>query len=127
MNSRVEQSKDSIAAGDMVKYAVAVLLVVAGVFSYYWFDGQWPTIARVLAVVVGLAAGTVVFLTSAKGLQTREFLGEARFELRKVVWPTRQEAVRTTWVVMIVVVIMALILAGFDVVIQWAIRLLLGR
>jgi preprotein translocase subunit SecE len=127
MNSRVEQSKDSIATGDLVKYAVAVLLVVAGVFSFYWFDGQWPTIARVLAVVVGLAAGTVVFLTSAKGLQTREFIGEARFELRKVVWPTRQEAVRTTWVVMIVVVIIALILAGFDAVIQWAIRLLLER
>ncbi|GAA4871216.1 preprotein translocase subunit SecE [Luteimonas vadosa] len=127
MNSRVEQSKDSVAAGDMVKYAIAVLLVVGGVASFYWFDGQWPVIARVLAVVVGLAAGTVVFLTSGKGLQTREFLAESRFELRKVVWPTRQEAMRTTWVVMIVVVIIALILAGFDVVIQWAIRLLLGR
>ena len=127
MNSRVEQSRETAAAGDVVKYGLAVLLVVGGVFAYYWFDGQWPVVARVLAVAAGVAAGLVVFMTSAKGAQTREFLGESRFELRKVVWPTRQEAVRTTWVVMIVVVIIALMLAGFDVVIQWAIRLLLGR
>jgi preprotein translocase subunit SecE len=127
MNSRVEQSKETTAAGDVVKYGLALLLVVGGVFAYYWFDGQWSTVARVLVVAAGLAAGLVVFMTSAKGAQTREFLGESRFELRKVVWPTRQEAVRTTWVVMIVVVIIALMLAGFDVVIQWAIRLLLGR
>jgi preprotein translocase subunit SecE len=127
MNSRVEQSKQATAAGDAVKYGLALLLVVGGVFAYYWFDGQWPAIARVLAVAAGLAGGLVVFMTSAKGAQTREFLSESRFELRKVVWPTRQEAVRTTWVVMIVVVIIALMLAGFDVVIQWAIRLLLGH
>ena len=54
-------------------------------------------------MVGGLVAGAVVFLTTAKGAQTREFLSESRFELRKVVWPTRQEAMRTTWVVMIVV------------------------
>ena len=110
-----------------MKYVAAVLLLVGGVFAYYWFDGQWPTTARVLAVVVGVAAGVVVFLTSAKGGQARGFLSESRFELRKVVWPTRQEAMRMTWVVMIVVVLMSLMLAGFDVVIQWAIRLLLGH
>ena len=73
------------------------------------------------------AAALVVFLTSTKGFQTREFLAESRFELRKVVWPTRQEAMRMSWVVMIVVVVISLMLAGFDLVIQWAIRLLLGN
>ena len=68
-----------------------------------------------------------VFRTSAKGHQTREFLAESRFELRKVVWPTRQEAMRMTWVVIIVVVILSLMLAGFDLVIQWVVRLLLGN
>jgi preprotein translocase subunit SecE len=126
MNSRVDPSKETVAAGDAVKYGLALLLVVGGVFAYYWFDGQWPTAARVLAVALGLAAGVVVFMVSSKGALTREFLSESRFELRKVVWPTRQEAVRTTWVVMIVVVIIALMLAGFDMVIQWVIRLLMG-
>ena len=71
--------------------------------------------------------GAVAFLTTAKGAQTREFLGESRFELRKVVWPTRQEALRTTWVVIAVVIIISLILALFDVIIQWAVKFLLGQ
>ncbi|MBB1473927.1 MULTISPECIES: preprotein translocase subunit SecE [unclassified Luteimonas] len=127
MNSRVDHSRNQSSAGDVAKYVIAGLLVVAGLVAFYWFDGQWPTPLRVLAVVAGVASGLVVFLTSAKGLQLREFLSEARFELRKVVWPTRQEAMRMTWVVMLVVVIISLLLAGFDLVIQWVIRLLLGN
>ena len=127
MNSKVEQSRTTASPADLARYALALLLVVAGVFAFYWFDGQWPNVARVLAVVGGLAAGTIVFLTSAKGGQTREFLSESRFELRKVVWPTRQEAMRTTWVVIVVVIVISLILAGFDVVIQAAVKWLLAR
>nr|WP_255683277.1 preprotein translocase subunit SecE [Luteimonas sp. MHLX1A] len=66
-------------------------------------------------------------MSTAKGAQTREFFAETRFELRKVVWPTRQEAMRMTWVVIIAVIIIALVLAGFDTVIQWLLRLFLGH
>ncbi|MDQ8003102.1 MULTISPECIES: preprotein translocase subunit SecE [Lysobacter] len=125
MNSKVEQHGSS-SAGDIVKYALAVLLVAAGVAAYIYFD-QWAGALRALAVAGGLVLGAGVFLTSSKGLQTREFLSESRFELRKVVWPTRQEAMRTTWVVMIAVAVLSLILAGFDVVIQAAVKFLLGR
>ena len=125
MNSKVEQAK-AASAGDIVKYALALALVVAGLFAFYWF-GEWPTAVRALAVIGGLIAGTVVFLTSFKGAQTREFLSEARFELRKVVWPTRQEAGRATVMIIIAVVVISLILAGFDVVIQAVGKWLLGR
>ena len=125
MNSKVEQAK-AASAGDIVKYALALALVVAGLFAFYWF-GEWPTAVRVLAVVGGLIACTVVFLTSFKGAQTREFLSESRFELRKVVWPTRQEAGRATVMIIIAVIVISLILAGFDVVIQWVVKWLLGR
>ena len=77
---------------------------------------------RALAVVVGLVLGAVVFLGTAKGRDTREFLVESRFELRKVVWPTRQEALRMTWVVAIVVTVLSLLLGGFDWVIQFALK-----
>ncbi|HZF98439.1 MAG TPA: preprotein translocase subunit SecE, partial [Pseudoxanthomonas sp.] len=60
----------------------------------------------------------LVFLATAKGRDTREFLVESRFELRKVVWPTRQEALRMTWVVGIVVVVLSLLLGAFDWIIQ---------
>jgi preprotein translocase subunit SecE len=81
---------------------------------------------RILAVVAGRVAGAAVFLTSFKGAQTREFLSEARFELRKVVWPTRQEAMRTTWVVIIAVILIALLLGVFDWFIKLGISALLG-
>jgi len=125
MNSKVEQAK-AASAGDIVKYALALALVVAGLFAFYWF-GEWPTAVRALAVIGGLIAGTVVFLTSFKGAQTREFLSESRFELRKVVWPTRQEAGRATMMIIIAVIVISLILAGFDVVIQAVVKWLLGR
>jgi preprotein translocase subunit SecE len=126
LNSRVEQG-GSATTGDILKYAAAVALAVAGVVAFYWFEGQWPTPLRIGAVVVGVLAAAGVFMLTAKGVATREFLYEARFELRKVVWPTRQEAVRMTWVVMIVVAIIALILMGFDAVIRVGIRFLLGQ
>ncbi|NLW96280.1 MAG: preprotein translocase subunit SecE [Xanthomonadaceae bacterium] len=126
MNSRVEQP-GSASAADMVRYALALLLVVAGVFAFYWFDGQWPGAARIAVVAVAVVAAAAVFMTTAKGHQTREFLYESRFELRKVVWPTRQEATRMTWVVILVVVIIALLLAGFDAVIQWLVKLFLAQ
>ena len=126
MNSRIEQPKAGASAGDIVKYALALLLAAGGVFAFYWFEGQWPTVARVLSVLGGLIAGGLVFMVTAKGAQTREFLGESRFELRKVVWPTRQEAMRTTWVVIAAVIIMSLILALFDFFVQKGVELLLG-
>lgn len=126
MNSRVEQSKSGTSAVDIGKYALAALLLAGGLFAFYWFDGAWPTVARVLTVVAGIVLAGVVFMTTAKGVDTREFLSESRFELRKVVWPTRQEAMRMTMVVFVAVVLISLILAGFDLVIQWLVKLALG-
>ena len=127
MNSKIAHSKPVASAGDLAKYALAILLVVAGVFAFYWFANQWATLVRALAVVGGLVLGGLVFMATAKGREVREFLYEVRFELRKVVWPTRKDALRTTWVVIAVVIAVSLILAGFDVVIQWLVKLLLGR
>ena len=125
MNSKVEQSR-SASAADIAKYTLAVLLALAGVVGFYWLD-QWPTALRALVVAAGMVAAAGLFLLATrKGAQTIEFLSESRFELRKVVWPTRQEAMRTTWVVMLAVVIISLILAGFDVVIQFFVKLILG-
>jgi preprotein translocase subunit SecE len=127
MNSKLQPTKAGGSAGDLAKNALSILLVAAGLATFYWFDGQWPTSLRALAVVAGLVAATVVFLTTRKGGHTREFLSESRFELRKVVWPTRQEAMRTTWVVIAMVIALSLVLALFDVVIQNAVKWLLAR
>ncbi|WP_282298043.1 MULTISPECIES: preprotein translocase subunit SecE [unclassified Stenotrophomonas] len=135
MNSKIEHSKDTAASGgDIVKYAAAVLLALAGLFAWFWFgmpehasQSAWSTPLRGFGVVLGLVAGLGVFMLTAKGRDTREFLSESRFELRKVVWPTRQEAIRMTWVVMVVVTILSLLLGGFDYLIQLATQWFLGR
>jgi len=127
MNSKVVNSKASVSAGDVAKYALAIVLAVAGVFAFYWFANQWPVAVRGLAVAAGLLLGGLVFIATAKGREVREFLGEARFELRKVVWPSRQQAMRTTWVVIGVVILVSLVLAGFDFIIQIVVKWLLGR
>jgi len=124
MNSKVEQPR-AASSGDIVKYALALLLVAAGVFAFYWFS-EWPSGMRSLAVIGGLLAGAGVFLTSLKGVQTREFLSESRFELRKVVWPSRQEAGRATMMIIIAVTVISLILAAFDFFIQLGVKFLLG-
>ena len=121
------QPRSAASGADIAKYALAIALVGAGVFAFYWFAGQWATPWRVLAVFAGLGLGALVFFSSRKGVETREFLTESRFELRKVVWPTRQEALRTTWVVGIVVVIISLLLAVFDFFIQAGVKFLLGQ
>ena len=126
MNSKTVPARQAASSADIAKFVVAGALVVAGVFAFYWFQGEWANWMRVAAVLGGLVLGAVVFMTSTKGPQLREFFSETRFELRKVVWPTRQETMLTTWVVMVVVVVVSLILGGFDLVIQQIMKWLLG-
>ncbi|TZF91676.1 preprotein translocase subunit SecE [Cognatilysobacter lacus] len=130
MNTKVVPNRGAqpggTAAVDIAKYVVAVLLVAAGIFGFYWF-ADLSTPVRAIMVIAGVLAGALLFATSGRGGRTRSFLSESRFELRKVVWPTRQEALRTTWVVMLAVLILSVLLAGFDVVIQALVKLLLGR
>jgi len=135
LNSKIDPAQNAgSSGGDILKYALAAVLVLGGLFVWFWFApaersaqlGGWSSQLRALAVIAGLALGTLVFLVSAKGRDLREFLSESRFELRKVVWPTRQETTRMTWVVAAVVVILSLILAGFDFFVKWAIELFLN-
>jgi preprotein translocase subunit SecE len=135
LNSKIDPGQNAASGGgDILKYALAALLALGGLFVWFWFAspeqsarlGQWAPQLRALAVVVGLVLAGLVFMVSAKGRDLREFLSESRFELRKVVWPTRQETTRMTWVVIAVVVVLSLILAGFDFFVKWAIELFLN-
>jgi preprotein translocase subunit SecE len=126
MNNKLEHAARSGSGTDIAMYVVAVLLAAAGVFVFYWF-GQWPGWLRGLIVFAGFAVAAGVFLLTGRGHSLREFLSESRFELRKVVWPTLNDARRTTLVVLVVVVVVSLLLAGLDGVIRWLVKLLLGH
>ena len=111
---------------DKAKLAAAGLLVVGGVAAFYLL-GQQSLWLRVVALLVLIAAGVAVFFTSAQGKELFAYGQDALKELRKVVWPTRHEAIRMTWVVVVVVIVLSLLLGGFDFVIQKLTRWFLGR
>ncbi len=123
MNVKAENHESS-QVGDVVKYVAAVLLVVAGIVGFYWF-AAWATPLRALLPLLGLIAAGAVFAFTAKGRATREYLAESRFELRKVIWPTRQETLRTTIMVIVVVILVSLLLGVIDFFLSGGIRLLL--
>ncbi|MGB8663304.1 MAG: preprotein translocase subunit SecE [Serratia inhibens] len=91
---------------------VAILLVVAIVGNYYYRYFSLPL--RALAVVVVIAIAGAVALMTTKGKATVAFAREARTEVRKVIWPTRQETLHTTLIVAAVTAVMSLILWGLD-------------
>jgi preprotein translocase subunit SecE len=107
-------------ASDTGLLILAVLIVIAGVAGYYLFPGLAPTV-RTLMVLAGIVIGCGVAWFTRPGRGVRGFLRETQFELRKVVWPTRQETIRTTLVVIVIAVILAILLGLIDLFLRWAI------
>ena len=122
MNAKAE-AKDS--RFDLLKWLVVVALVVVGVVGNQYFSAE-PILYRVVALLVLAAAAAFVALQTTKG---RSFFGlakEARAEIRKVVWPTRQETTQTTLIVVAVVLVMALLLWGLDSLLGWLVSMIVG-
>ena len=111
---------------DKVKLAAAILLVIAGVAGYYVLASQ-ATWIRWLPVVAGLVLAAVVVALSRYGSEFREFVTLARVELRKIVWPNRQETGMTTLVVFGFVIVFGLFFWVLDLVLAWATKTLTGQ
>ena len=105
---------------DKLKFALAALLVVAGLAGFYYLDAQ-PTVVRVLVVIAGVVAGAALSYFTEPGRQFFAFARDAWDEAKKVVWPTRKETVQMTGVVFAFVAVMAAFLwladKGFEAVI----------
>jgi preprotein translocase subunit SecE len=110
---------------DLVKWLVVVLLVVVGVVGNQYYSAQ-PILYRVLALLVIAAVAAYVALQTGKGRAFFVLAKEARAEIRKVVWPTRQETTQTTLIVVAVVLVMALLLWGLDSLLGWLVSLIVG-
>jgi preprotein translocase subunit SecE len=106
-------------AANTVKLVVAILLVLAGVAGFYLLSSQ-PAWVRWLAVVGGIVLGALVIAFSRYGTDLKQFVALSRIELRKIVWPGRQETGMTTLVVLGFVVIAGLFFWGIDLVLAWA-------
>lgn len=120
MNAKVEQS-DGNSGFDIAKLILAALLVVAGMVGFYYFAGQWNMALRIVTLIGSFVFAGLVGATTHSGRSFREFVAESQFELRKVVWPTRDETLRTTGVIIVVVIIISLILGLIDLILKWVV------
>jgi preprotein translocase subunit SecE len=105
-------------AADKAKLGVAVALVVGAIAAFYLL-GQKDLWMRVLALLVLLAAAAGAFFASESGRQLIAFGRDSSREVRKVVWPTRKEAIQMTGYVFAFVVVMALFLWLTDKTLEW--------
>jgi preprotein translocase subunit SecE len=94
---------------DKIKFAIAVLLVIAGIAAFYYF-GDSPAVLRVVYVLAGFAAGAAVGWTTEPGKRFYVFAQESIAETKKVVWPTRKESFQTAGAVFAFVAVMAVFL-----------------
>jgi len=110
---------------DLFKWLAVVALVVIGVVGNQYYSAA-PILYRVLALLALAAVAGFIALQTAKGKAFFTLAKEARTEIRKVVWPTRQETTQTTLIVVVVVLVMALLLWGLDSLLGWLVSLIVG-
>lgn len=110
---------------DSFKWLIVAALIAVAVVGNQYFS-QESILFRVIGIVVALAVAFFVASKTAKGQSMLTLASEARGEIRKVVWPTRQEAVQTTLVVVAVVLVMGLLLWGLDSLLGWLVSVIVG-
>jgi preprotein translocase subunit SecE len=123
MNEQVRQQEAGVSTAPAW---IAGTLLLAGVAGYYLLATQ-PAWQRWGAVVGGFAAGLLVFFLSASGKSFWQFVLDARGELRKVFWPTKNETWITTALVFGFAVIAGIFFWLLDMLLAWATRLLTGQ
>lgn len=117
---------ESGSALDTIKMILAIILVVGGLYAYYHFaDLALPL--RVLFVLAGVAAGCVMALTTFQGRTFAKFVQGSRVEIRKVVWPTRQDTIRVTLAVFLFTTLMGVFFWALDSLLLWLTRTLTGQ
>lgn len=126
MNAQAEETSRVV---DVVKQGLSLVFVVAGVYAFYHFADVpgFTLLYRVLALVAVVLVAIGIMLTTSTGKNLWVFSLEAKQEVRKVVWPTREETIRTTLLVFGMVFIVGLILWFLDMFLFWGIRSLTGQ
>ena len=124
MSEQVDQGGSTVV--DTAKLLLAVITVIAGIGGYYWFV-ELPTAVRILMVLAGVAVSAAFLFWSAQGRTVWQFVQGSRVELRKMVWPTRQETLQTTLVVFVFVLLLGVFFWLVDMLLAWATRHLTGQ
>jgi preprotein translocase subunit SecE len=110
---------------DWLKWLVAVLLLGGAIYAN-WYYGAESSLYRALGMIVVVLVAAYVAAQTEKGTAVVELAIGARTELRKVVWPTKQERNQTTLIVVAVILLMSLILWGIDSLLSWGAAQIMG-
>ena len=114
---------DNLKSGsDQWKTILAIAIVIAALALYYVNPLNFNTLTKVLITLLWFVIAGSVFIKSTKGDRFLHFLRETRIELRKVVWPTREETAKTTGMIMIAVVVVAIFLWIIDAFFTWGVH-----
>ena len=110
---------------DTFKFLLAITVLIFGIVGFYYYEAE-SQLYRVLGVVFAAMVAIAISSTTRLGQGLIGFGREARMEVRKVVWPTRQETVQTTFMVIVAVIIIGIFLWLIDMLLAQAIQLITG-
>jgi preprotein translocase subunit SecE len=120
-----EQVQQGVTVLDTAKLVAGGAILAAGIAGFYLLP-DLPIWLRWIFVLAGLVLGMLVGLQSAQGKTFWGFVQASRTELRKVVWPNRQETVQVTIVVFVMIVVLALFFWALDSLLGFITRWLAG-
>jgi len=124
MSTQTETSQSGVL--DILKLLIAAAAIVGGLYSYYFYEFEISLPIRVLMVLGGTGVGIAIGMTSAQGQRLWHFIQGSRVEIRKVVWPTKQETTQTAIAVFVFTLIMAVFFWLLDSGLLWLTRLFVG-
>ena len=117
--------ESEINSKDKIAWGAAIGVAALGIFGFYYFS-SFPLIYRVLGLVLVFVFDVIILFNTEKGRTLRSFMGDARQELRKVVWATKMETVQTTIIVFVGVIIISIFLWLLDKLLGSGVTLLLS-
>lgn len=109
---------------DTIKLLLAVLLVIAGIVGFYYFETE-SLLYRVLGLLGAILLAVGVAYTSTSGKALAGFMKNSRTEVRKMVWPTRVETMQTTLMILFIVLLLSIFLWLIDMLLGWGVGALL--
>lgn len=122
----MKQQNTATSPADKFRYILSIALLVASLVAYYLLT-DLDLALRVLIVVAGVAIAVAGVWTTVFGSNTRKHLNDTQREVRQVVWPTREQAVRMTLIVFVAVFFVGLFLWLVDMFFLWGVQWLTGR
>jgi len=122
MNAKTEVESSSM---DTAKLALAVLMLAAGIGGFYYYEA-YSLLLRVLGLLAVAGVAVAVVMQTMVGRKVWSFASDSRTEVRKVVWPSRQETIQTTLIVFAMVLVMGIILWLVDMALMAIVRSVTG-